>query len=335
MNSVLESFGKDQLVLAMLSVMGGEHQDVNERDLFLACWHAFPNAMRWADTSLPNPDTFTASLRRLDADRLIKRVGKAERSKRKKPSRKRGPLDAGRSGVVKARILEGGLERAGITADAVADVAQLAPPPAGYSGLDPALLITIALQLREKRPTDEAALVETVFHKFPAVFAYQARPEFPDIGSVRDAISDAIRSGWIDKELRLTDTGREAVPEGDGLQVRIDASESQRTGAFKFAERIELSAGYKAFSANRTLQLTKSDELFRLLRVPPTTDPRPLATALEARARELRRIDKGELVEYLLQVAESHNPDVLPLVTTEHTRLATTSREASGEEERS
>jgi hypothetical protein len=332
MTSVLESLGKDQLVLAMLAVMGGEHQEVNERDLFLACWHAFPNAMRWADTSLPNPDTFTASLRRLDADGFIKRIGKAERSKRKKTNRKRGPLDVGRSGVVKARIAENGLAQARLTPNAVAEVAQLAPPPGGYSRLEPALLVTLALQLRDNRPTDEAALVETVFHKFPAVFAYQARPEFPDIGRVREAIVDAIARGWISKELQLTETGHAAGPQGEGLRVRIDASESQKTGAFKFAERIESSAGYQAFKLNGTLQMTKSDELFRLLRIPPTTDPRPLATALDARARELRRIDKGELVEYLLHVAEEHNPGILPLVNESYADFAAVSGEANQEE---
>jgi len=71
---------KDQLVLAMLAVLGGERDEVNERDLFLACWHAFTNAMRWANTSLPNPDTFTAALRRLDAHSLIKRSGKTQRT---------------------------------------------------------------------------------------------------------------------------------------------------------------------------------------------------------------------------------------------------------------
>ena len=37
---------KDDLVLAALAVLGGETRDVNERDAFLACWHAFPNTMR-------------------------------------------------------------------------------------------------------------------------------------------------------------------------------------------------------------------------------------------------------------------------------------------------
>ena len=42
-------------------------------------WHAFPNTMRWVDTALPNPDTFTASLRRLDQRGMIQRIGKQQR----------------------------------------------------------------------------------------------------------------------------------------------------------------------------------------------------------------------------------------------------------------
>lgn len=59
----LENVTKDELILAMLAVLGGENREINERDFFLASWHAFPNAMRWVDTALPNPETFMASLR--------------------------------------------------------------------------------------------------------------------------------------------------------------------------------------------------------------------------------------------------------------------------------
>ena len=59
---------------------------------------------------------------------------------------------------------------------------------------------------------------------------------------------------------------------------------------------------------------TKGDELFRALRLPPTTDTRRIASALRTRAKELQRIDKGEIVTYLLKVAEEHNPEVLPLL---------------------
>ena len=126
-----EVLSKDQLVAAMLAAMGGDRRDVNERDLFLACWHAFPNAMRWADSALPNPDTFTASLRRLDADGVIVRIGKQVRAKSKKVPR-RAALEVGRSGVVKARIKEGGLEKAGITEEEVEAVRGLAPAPESY-----------------------------------------------------------------------------------------------------------------------------------------------------------------------------------------------------------
>ena len=318
MTSVLEALSKDQLVLAMLAVMGGEREEVNERDLFLACWHAFPNAMRWTDSALPNPDTFTASLRRLDADGAIQRLGKQERSKRRKSTRRRTVLDAGRSGVVKARIAQGGLELAGVTPEAVKEVAKLAPPSASYARLRPAMLIALCAGFRTGRQTDEGALVELAFHRFPAVFAYRERPEFPDTGRIREAIKEAQRDGLIDRHHELTEAGRAEVDRhGEFADVRADASESYKTGALRAAARIEESLGYQAFRANGTLVATKGDELFRLLRVPPTTDPRPLVSALEARAQELRRVDRGELVDYLIAVARRHNPDVLPLLSEE------------------
>lgn len=52
--SRLAEASKDDLIMAMLAVMGGATREVNERDLFLAAWHAFPNAMRWVDTPLPH-----------------------------------------------------------------------------------------------------------------------------------------------------------------------------------------------------------------------------------------------------------------------------------------
>ena len=112
--TTVESSSKDNLVLAAVAAMGGESQDVNERDAFLACWHAFPNTMRWVDTALPNPETFTAALRRLEQRGYIQRVGKQRRAAgRRGPSRRRTIVDPGRSGVVKARVVEGGLEAAG------------------------------------------------------------------------------------------------------------------------------------------------------------------------------------------------------------------------------
>ncbi len=209
-----EVLSKDQLVAAMLAAMGGDRRDVNERDLFLACWHAFPNAMRWADSALPNPDTFTASLRRLDADGVIVRIGKQVRAKSKKVPR-RAALEVGRSGVVKARIKEGGLEKAGITEEEVEAVRGLAPAPESYRGSPRPLLVLLCIAARdaEGRVTDEGALVETAFHKFPAVFAYAPRPEFPDVETVRAAVSEARASGLIGSRFELTDAGKRMVNE--------------------------------------------------------------------------------------------------------------------------
>src|SRR3954466_13854764 len=97
MTERLSDATKDELILAMLAFLGGEEREINERDLFLASWHAFPNTMRWVDTALPNPDTFTASLRRLDQRGYITRIGKQERAKRRSRRRKAG-LGPGRSG---------------------------------------------------------------------------------------------------------------------------------------------------------------------------------------------------------------------------------------------
>ncbi|MCL6537006.1 MAG: hypothetical protein K6T28_00175 [Acidothermus sp.] len=137
--------------------------------------------MRWADTALPNPDTFTASLRRLDADGVITRVGKQARAKSKKGVR-RAALEAGRSGVVKARINDGGLDKAGVTNEDVELVRRLAPAPETYRGTEPAILVTICIAAREDegRVTDGGALVETAFHRFPAVFVPTATAQnFP------------------------------------------------------------------------------------------------------------------------------------------------------------
>jgi hypothetical protein len=310
---------KDDLILTALAVLGGETREVNERDLFLTAWHAFPSTMRWVDTALPNPDTFTAALRRLDQRGYIRRVGKQQRATRGRP-RRRGPLDAGRSGVVKARIVDGAMERAGISPELLEAVRQLVPDGNSIRSLsDPALIVLcVALREESSRHLDEGAIVELAFHKFPSRFAYEARPEFPDVGRVRAAIADARADGLLDGALALTHEGRSRAEIWRGsLHVRLDASRAHAAGDLKFAARIEASPGFQAYAENRTVVRTKPDELFRMLRVPPTTDPKPVGEALKTRLRALRRVDKGDIADYLVEVAQKHNPDVASFLAEE------------------
>ena len=96
--------------------------------------------------------------------------------------------------------------------------------------------------------------------------------------------------------------------------MRLDASQAHEAGDLRFAARIERSLAYQAYFDNGTLVATKPDELFRALRVPPTTDPKPVASSLAARVAAMRRIDKGQVAEYLLKVAARHNTEVAVLV---------------------
>ena len=306
---------KDELILAALAALGGEARDVNERDLFLAAWHAFPNTMRWVDTALPNPDTFTASLRRLDQRGAINRVGKQQRGSSRR-GRRRGAFEPGRSGVVKARIVDGGLDRGGVTDALVQEVRGLMPSREDTASLSDGALIAICASLRADvgRHIDEPALVELAFHKFPARFAYQARPEFPDTERVRNAIGVAIDEGLLTRALELTRRGERIAGEWQQhASMRIDQSSAHAVGELKLAARVEQSNGFRGFADSGTLALTKADELHRMLRIPPSNDPRPLAKALVARARGLRRIDKGGLAEYLEALAQRHNPEVATL----------------------
>jgi hypothetical protein len=312
----LAEASKDELILCMLAVLGGDSREVNERDLFLACWHAFPNTMRWADTALPNPDTFTASLRRLDQRGYIQRIGKQDRQKTRS-RRRRTTSDSGRSGVVKARVAEGGLDKAGIPLTLVGQVRELIPDREATKSLSESVLIALCVGLRENegRQIDESVLVELAFHKFPERFAYGERPEFPDVGRIRAAIRVAQDEGLIDANYQMTDEGQEVViQQRQRVELRADVSEGYKTGDLKLADRIEQSSAYRVYAEHGTLIATKPDELFRALRVPPTTNPHPVANALMARMRALRRVDKGQVAEYLLSVAEEHNPDVAELV---------------------
>jgi hypothetical protein len=316
---VLAEVTKDDLVLAMLAAMGGEERDVNERDLFLACWHAFPATMRWVDTALPNPDTFTASLRRLDKRGYIVRVGKQQRRGKRTKARRRTVLDAGK-GVVKARIASGGLEAAGLPPPVVEAVGRLLPDRRVGASLSDATAIAICVGLRERegRGVDEGALVELVFHRFPDRFAYAERPEFPDLERVRSAIRAARDSGLLGSGLSLTEAGRKAADEASTeREASIEASQAPAVGELRVAARIEGSEGYAAYAEHGTLLKTKPDELYRALRIPPTADPRPVADALRARVRGLRRIDKGEVASYLLEVAARHNQGAFALVREE------------------
>jgi hypothetical protein len=307
---------KDELILAMLAVLGGEQRSVNERDLFLAAWHAFPSTMRWTDTALPNPDTFTASLRRLDQRGVIERAGKQERKKRGKSSRSRAAFEPGRSGVVKTRIVEGGMSRAGVSADLVEEVRRLRPDRESSRSLSPGALIALCVGLREaeNRHLDEGSVAELAFHKFPDRFSFDQRPEFPDLERIRQAVRSAIDDGLIDADYTLSPKGNALVA---GWQtkgrLRLDVSGAHKTGDLRFADRIEQSPAYQAWSEHGTLTATKPDELFRALRIPPTSDPKPVADALVSRVKAARRIDKGDLAAYLLEVARRHNSDVMAL----------------------
>jgi hypothetical protein len=321
MTDSLGELSKDDLVLATLAALGGETTEVNERDLFLACWHAFPATMRWVDTALPNPDTFTASLRRLDQRGYILRLGKQKRQKgrgRRAATRRKTAFDApGKTGVVKARIAEGGLAAAELDPAAIERVARLLPDTSGSGSLTDAQAIAICVALREEtgRRTDEGALVELAFHRFPDHFAYAERPEFPDLERIRGGVAAARREGLLGDGYELTERGRavadDGVPRGD---IGLESSNAPARGELRIAARIEKSQTYRDFAENGTLATTKADELFRALRVPPTTDPKPVADALRSRVRGLRRIDKGEVATYLLAVAARHNADAFELV---------------------
>ncbi len=314
---VLVDVTKDDLVLAMLAVLGGETSDINERDLFLACWHAFPATMRWVDTALPNPDTFTASLRRLDQRGYITRRGKQKRRPKRSRSRRKTLADAaGKSTVVKARIAEGGLEAAGVDSDVITAVRQLRPNPDAASTLTDPRAIAICIGLRERagRGVDEGALVELAFHRFPDRFAYSERPEFPDVERIRSAIGAARQEGLIDNGLRLSTQGQGLFEGSEIGEARVDASQAPAVGELRFAARIENNPAYLAYVQNGTLATTKPDELYRALRIPPTADPQPIADALRTRVRALRRIDKAEVADFLIAIAARHNPDVFALV---------------------
>jgi len=319
--TTVQEASKDDLVLAAVAALGGENHDVNERDAFLACWHAFPNTMRWVDTALPNPETFTASLRRLEQRGYIRRVGKQQRSTgRRSSSRRRTIVDPSRSGVVKARIVEGGLDTAGVSPELVAEVARLVPDADSIGSLSDAALVALCVGLREEdgRHLDEGALVELAFHKFPSRFSFGPRPEFPDTYRIHRGIEDAARDGLLNSDLALTADGRtRAAKWGEQLQLGLDRSTAHASGDLKFAARIEQSPAYVAYSESGTLVRTKPDELFRMLRVPPTTNPKPVADVLRSRLRALTRIDKAQVGTYLLEVARRHNADVAALIDAE------------------
>jgi hypothetical protein len=315
---------KDDLVLAAVAALGGESQDVNERDAFLACWHAFPNTMRWVDTALPNPETFTASLRRLEQRGYLRRIGKQQRAtgRRSTSSRRRTIIDPGRSGVVKARIVEGGLSQAGVSSELVAEVVRLVPDAERIRTFSDAALVALCVSLREDggRQLDEGSLVELAFHKFPSRFSFTPRPEFPDTSRIHKGIEEAVSDGLLDRSLVLTGAGRRSVAEwGEQLRLGLDRSTAHASGDLKFAARIEASPGYTAFADSGTLVRTKPDELFRMLRVPPTTNPKPVADVLRTRLLALARIDKGEVGAYLLEVARRHNIDVAALIDADDT----------------
>lgn len=300
---------KDDLILTLLGVMGGRTKEINERDLFLAAWHAFPSAMRWVDTPLPNPDTFTASLRRLDQRGLIVRSGKQQRQLGKRRTR-RALTEPMRSGVVRARIAD----RVELDEELMTEVRRLLPSQEVVGSLNDAQLITLCVGLRveDGRYVDEGALVELAFHKFAARFAYRMRPEFPDVELVRSAIDAAREQGLLDGALALTNDGRELVASWRArLDVRLDSSQSHAAGDLVFSERIEKLPGYRGYVEQGTLVQTKADELYRALRVPPTVDPEPVASALVSRLRALRRVDRTGPANYLIEVARKHNPDVL------------------------
>jgi hypothetical protein len=220
---------------------------------------------------------------------------------------------------VKARIVEDGLSKAGVSPDLVDQVLQLVPRAAAIRSLSNLALIALCAELRAEdgRHLDEGALVELAFHKFPSRFAYRDRPEFPDVGLIRQAISEAVAEGLLTPELSVTDRVRGDVDQWrKAVGLRLDASTAHATGDLKFAARIERSPAFTAFAEHGTLVRTKPDELFRMLRVPPTTDPKPVLDVLSSRLQALQRVDKGLVATYLTEVAKRHNPEVADLLLT-------------------
>ena len=90
----------------------------------------------------------------------------------------------------------------------------------------------------------------------------------------------ACSSGLLSDDLALTKAGRREVDKHRArLEVRVDSSESYRTGAIRLAGRIETSPAYQSYCETGSLATTKGDELFRALRLPPTTEEYIVAIA--------------------------------------------------------
>ncbi len=165
------------------------------------------------------------------------------------------------------------------------------------------------------RHVDEPTLVELAFHKFPEAGSLtRSAPSSPDTQRVREAITGAIDAQLVTPELGLTKRGR--GPRGrvaaemerpDRLVVSVRRRRAESRGPHRAVRRLQ------ALQGRGTLATTKADELNRMLRVPQAADPTPLVTALLSRARSLRRVDKGEVLEYLLALAQRNNPEVLEL----------------------
>ena len=171
-----------------------------------------------------------------------------------------------------------------MTPELVAEVARLVPDADSIRSLSDAALVALCVGLREQggRDLDEGALVELAFHKFPSRFSFGPRPEFPDTTRIHRGIQDAQRDDLLNSDLTLTENGRKRTAEwGDQLRLGLDRSTAHASGDLKFAARIEQSPGYIAFADSGTLVRTKPDELFRMLRVPPTTDPSQWRTCCE------------------------------------------------------
>ena len=166
---------------------------------------------------------------------------------------------------------------------------------------------------------DEGAIVETAFHKFPAVFAYAPRPEFPDVEAVRVAVAEARANGLLGPKLRVaTEAGRALV---DEHAPSLEASASTRPRATKPAPSASRSASRPRRRTPKTSpgdRPARGHEGRRAVPGPPAAGDDGHAPdcvcARVARTKELRRIDRGDLVDYLLHVAEKHNPDVIPLL---------------------
>jgi len=281
-----------QLAVAVVDRCGGRTQFVPWETVAVAIWRAFPERASLRTGLLP--DTYSIQTWVWDAKTKL------------------GFLEGGsREGGW--RLTERGSRWLDQNPEITDNVRAALLDEVDYTSMSArALLLTC---LTDDRPKTRAWMVIEAFRRFPAVFGLAPDRMWPDAEVVARAMADASAAGWI------TGSGDSftVTPQGAACRTELAATVHQtretrqsrrRSIAAQYAERVQETAGYRAYLDTGDRDQVTEAEFYKLIQCPPNAGPALIEASIAELLSNLDQSGRVDLAQFVRRWAQRVVPEL-------------------------